>query len=109
MFDLQEALDWLKVYNDEIVSKFLSDLQVIPSWGTDIDSRVKVYIDGLGQWVRGNNDWSYEGKRYHGDDGMNIKESRLITIKPRQRNYLSAESDGMVQEVVLPTGGRTEH
>ncbi|KAF8970721.1 terpenoid synthase [Flammula alnicola] len=89
--DLQGALDWLGVYADGVVSRFFCDLQRIPSWGCDVDKRVQVYIDGLGQWVRGNDDWSCEGKRYHGNDGMKIKETRLISIRPRRINYLKPE------------------
>jgi hypothetical protein len=91
--DLQGALDWLDRYANGIVSCFLSDLRRVPSWGPEVDARVRVYIDGLGQWVRGNDDWSCEGKRYHGDDGMKIKETRLISILPRTGNYLVAEKE----------------
>jgi len=89
--DLQGALDWLGSYSDEVVAQFMADLEQVPSWGEDIDSRVREYTEGLGQWVRGNDDWSCEAKRYHGDDGMRIQETRLVSVRPRKANYIRTD------------------
>lgn len=67
-------------------------MELIPSWGPDIDARVQMYIDGIGQWVRGNDDWSCEGKRYHGDSGLAVRDTRLVTLRPVKENYLKADS-----------------
>ncbi|KAF9481630.1 terpenoid synthase [Pholiota conissans] len=96
--DLQAALDFLGIYANDIASIFLADLERVPSWGPELDERVQVYIEGLGQWVRGNDDWSCEGKRYHGNDGMKIKETRLISILPREGNYLVSETETALSE-----------
>lgn len=81
--DLQNALHWLGTYTDGVISRFLSHVKRIPSWGPAIDRRVQVYIDGLGTWVRGNDDWSYETKRYHGDAGPKIREDRILRLSQR--------------------------
>ncbi|KAF8174884.1 terpenoid synthase [Pholiota molesta] len=107
--DLQGALDWLDRYANGIVSCFLSDLRRVPSWGPEVDARVRVYIDGLGQWVRGNDDWSCEGKRYHGNDGMKIKETRLISILPRTGNYLVTEKDSERISLQPTIRSRSQH
>ncbi|KAF8900414.1 isoprenoid synthase domain-containing protein [Gymnopilus junonius] len=87
--DLQSALEWLGTYTDGVVSKFLSNLTQVPSFDDqDLEERLWTYVDGLGQWVRGNDDWSCEGKRYYGDDGLIIKKTRLISVEPRWGNYL---------------------
>jgi len=39
-----------------------------------------MYIDGIGQCVRGNDDWSYESKRYYGNDGPRIREDGILKI-----------------------------
>ena len=100
--DLQGALDWLGTYTDGVVSKFLSDLSNVPSFNNeDLEERVWTYVDGLGQWVRGNDDWSYEAKRYHGDDGLVVKETRMISIKPRWGNYLRLQEEVVAEEEVV--------
>ncbi|KDR78286.1 hypothetical protein GALMADRAFT_266794 [Galerina marginata CBS 339.88] len=88
--DLQSAFDCLDAYANEVVTRFLSDLDRVPCWGDDVDERVWMYVDGLGQWVRGNDDWSCEGKRYYGDDGLRIMETRLVSLKlPKVRRRMA--------------------
>ncbi|KIM41852.1 hypothetical protein M413DRAFT_27416 [Hebeloma cylindrosporum] len=99
--DLRDALTWLGTYTDAIVSRFLSNIKQIPSWDPDTDRRVRTYVDGLGQWVRGNDDWSYESKRYYGNDGLSIREDRILKLRRRTGNYLNAEF-----EVDTDNGGR---
>ena len=82
---LQDALNWLETYTDAVVSRFLCDLKQVPSWDPDTDRKVQMYIDGVGQWVRGNDDWPYETKRYYGDDGLRIRDDRILRIS-RQPN-----------------------
>ncbi|TFK36533.1 terpenoid synthase [Crucibulum laeve] len=88
---LQEALGWLEAYAKNVIARFLANVERVPSWGTEIDDSVKVYINGLGQWVRGNDDWSYEAKRYYGGDGMKVKESRIVTFLPPKKGFLKEE------------------
>jgi hypothetical protein len=77
---LQDALVWLGTYTDAIVSRFLSNLKGIPSWDPDTDKRVQMYIEGVGQCVRGNDDWCYETTRYYGDNGLKIRDDRILRI-----------------------------
>ena len=35
--------------------------------------------------------WSYETKRYYGDDGLNVQERRKITLLPRDSGYITRE------------------
>ena len=87
---LGEAVQWIASYHAEIAGNFLrvreevlQHTSGIPSWGERIDAQVEKYIDGLGQsrhegcpthflaaiwhsvgqWVRGNVDWSFESGR----------------------------------------------
>jgi hypothetical protein len=96
--DLQGALNWLGTYSDAVVSRFLSNIKRIPSWDSDTDKKVQTYIKGLGQWVRGNDDWSYESKRYHGDDGLRIREDRILRVCQRTGNYLKPGFDANANE-----------
>lgn len=93
--DLQAALDWLGAHCEQTISRFLSNVKRVPSWGAETDEKVKVYIDGMGQWVRGNDDWSHQSKRYYGHDGPIIKETRIITLDMDRatRSYLKLQLD----------------
>lgn len=82
------AMDWLEVYITEIVYRFLSNRDHLPSWGKDIDARLQVYIDGLGYWVRGNDCWSFEGHRYFGEKGLLIQKHRWVELQPPSAGYL---------------------
>lgn len=82
--DRAGALEWLQTYINNFVSTFLSDLERLPSWGEEIDKKVKTYIDGLGHWVRGNDDWSFESERYYGTRGLEVQKHRIVSLLPRQ-------------------------
>ena len=58
---LTAAIQWISNLHDEIVQRFLSTLREVPSFGDPvIDKQVLAYIDGLGNWVRANDCWSFE-------------------------------------------------
>lgn len=101
--DLEAALEWLAAHCAETVSRFLENLKKIPSWTQEVDEKVKIYVDGLGQWVRGNDDWSYESKRYYGEQGLSIKATRALTLQGGREvaNYLQ-QVDGGDSKVVFP-------
>ena len=80
--DLQGSIDWLEQYAASVQAGFLSNVRNIPSWGEDVDRRVGIYIDGLAQWIRGNDDWTFESGRYFGSKGLEIQKTRIMTILP---------------------------
>ncbi|KAF9477263.1 terpenoid synthase [Pholiota conissans] len=87
--DLQGALYWLASYSEKTIAKFLSDKNSLPSWGAEVDASVKEYVDRLGRCVRGYDAWSYETNRYYGNNGLNIRQTRKITLQPRSTGYIS--------------------
>ncbi|KZP33092.1 terpenoid synthase [Athelia psychrophila] len=84
--DLAGALQWISNTHDELVDRFLStrqdvlDKRGVPSWGKDTDRQVAAYVDGLGQWIRGHDEWNFESGRYFGSDGLKIQKSRRVVI-----------------------------
>ena len=60
--DHVSVMDWLEAHIKEDVDRFLVNYARLPSWGEDIDRRLKMYVDGLGYWIRGNDCWSSEGQ-----------------------------------------------
>ncbi|TFK35656.1 isoprenoid synthase domain-containing protein [Crucibulum laeve] len=79
--DLQDALDWLGVYAEARVHRFLELMSHLPSCDSMTDSNLKIYIDGLGYWVRGNDNWSCEIRRYYGSGGLDVLKTKSFTLK----------------------------
>ena len=89
--ELQSALDFLGEYTEGVVQKFASDRPSLPRWTPDIEERLEIYIDGLGHWAKGNEAWSFESRRYHGKDGLRIKELGAMWVTQRDINYIGRE------------------
>lgn len=59
--DLNGALEWIGELHDQLADQFLSDFAQLPSFGEPtLDAEVAIYADGLGNWVRANDKWSFE-------------------------------------------------
>ncbi|KAK7688467.1 Delta(6)-protoilludene synthase [Cerrena zonata] len=83
--NLNTALEWISGLHDRLVEIFLSTFKTVPSFGNhDLDKQVSTYIDGLGNWVRANDTWSFESERYFGKKGLEIQESRLVEVLPKE-------------------------
>lgn len=89
--DLQGALYWLSGYAMKTISKFLSDRKKLPSWGDRVDAAVHEFFERVGRCVRGYDAWSYETNRYYGNLGTMIRETRRITLQPRDAAYITKE------------------
>jgi hypothetical protein len=87
--DLQAALYWLANYANATIAKFLSNKNSLPSWGSEVDASVQEYVDRLGRCVRGYDAWSYETNRYYGNTGLDVRQTRKITLQPRAAGYIS--------------------
>ena len=82
--ELQGALEWLGAFMETKTTRFLSIMKDLPSWDTEDNKKLKVYIDGLGNWVRGNECWSLESERYYGREGSTVDKLRVIKLHSRQ-------------------------
>ncbi|KAF8872565.1 hypothetical protein BD779DRAFT_1679622 [Infundibulicybe gibba] len=76
---LEEAVAWISRLNDELVEVFLEEYERVPTqWGSPtLDAHVAEYILGIAYWLRGNEAWSYEGERYFGKEGLEVKRTGL--------------------------------
>ena len=50
-----------------------------------LDADIVKYVDGLGSWVRANDQWNFEGERYFGKRGPEIFKNRWVTLMPKER------------------------
>ncbi|KAF8968469.1 terpenoid synthase [Flammula alnicola] len=86
--DVQSAIDWLERYAAGVHAGFLDNVANMPSWGEAVDRRVKMYIDGIAQWVRGNDDWTFESGRYFGTKGLEVQKTRVMTLLPPTKGFV---------------------
>ena len=82
--DVNGAVLWVEDFLLEAAERFHAAKVALPEWDEPVNSQVKVYCDGLGQWVRGLNDWSFESERYFGSKGLEIKENRWMLLMPKK-------------------------
>ncbi|KAF9002080.1 isoprenoid synthase domain-containing protein [Cyathus striatus] len=80
--DIQDAFNWLGNYINQLASQFCTEMKLLPTWGESIDGQLSIYIDQIGQWVRGNDDWSRESRRYypHSDELNDINRSSFVAV-----------------------------
>ncbi|KZT31631.1 terpenoid synthase, partial [Sistotremastrum suecicum HHB10207 ss-3] len=80
---VQAAMDYTGAKYHILREQYLAALKDIPSWYPKIDEYIKEYIWGVGNWITASVEWSFESGRYFGEDGMEIREHRRITLLPR--------------------------
>ncbi|KAJ3777410.1 terpenoid synthase [Lentinula raphanica] len=82
---LDEALLWISEFHDILAELFHETYMVIrrelPALETS-DAAV-LYLEGLGNWVRANDCWSFESERYFAQKGTMIQKSRMVELLPR--------------------------
>ncbi|KAG6884992.1 hypothetical protein C0992_005530, partial [Termitomyces sp. T32_za158] len=80
--DLNGAMKWIEDYYAELAQNFLGDLRCVPFFGIEVQREVEHYLNGLGSWIRGNDSWSFESRRYFIEDGLEIQQSRKLVLLP---------------------------
>ena len=83
--DIQGAMDWAYQYHKEVQAEFMDIYESkIPKFGEPVDTELAQYVDGIGNFVRGNLDWSFECERYFGKKGKEIQKTRWVTLLPKK-------------------------
>ena len=90
--------------HDELKRKFLDGLGRVPSFGPELDSQVRTFLDGVANWPRANVCWSFEGGRYFGNRGAEYQKTRKVPLYPKVVHYrdqvLHSESAGVMIPLV---------
>ncbi|KAJ3967193.1 terpenoid synthase [Lentinula raphanica] len=84
-FDLDEALLWISDLHDSLGESFQETYRAICQELPVSETSAAACLEGLGNWVRANDCWSYESERYFGQKGAIIRESRIVELLPRAR------------------------
>ena len=82
--DVNGAMLWVKKILLGAAEMFHAAKAALPEWNEPLNSDVKAYCDGLGQWVRGMDVWSFESERYFGNKGLEIQENRWMLLLPKK-------------------------
>ncbi|KAG1796028.1 terpenoid synthase [Suillus plorans] len=95
--DINGAMLWVTDYHTKLEKKYFEAMAAIPKWGEPIDSQVREYCDGLGNWVRGNYDWCFESEKYFGTNNLGIQQNRWILLMPK--DHLKGEIGPILPQV----------
>ena len=83
--NLQEAVDKVGELCKNTIDAFISNLERIPDFGDEqVNREVKLYVQGLQDWIVGSLHWSFETERYFGPDGQKVKETRIVNLLPKR-------------------------
>ncbi|KAJ6555571.1 terpenoid synthase [Mycena vulgaris] len=102
----QQAMNWISDLHDDIVKEFLDAWDSLPTFGGPVDREIRTYVDGLGNWVRANDAWSFESERYFGKQGLEVMRSRTVNLLPKMNVHFSqvgAREHLTYAELNLPT------
>lgn len=84
--DVNGAMRWVGDFHKQLEKQFFEAFNNLPKWGNaELDAQIAVYCDGLGNWVRANDQWSFESERYFGARGLEIMETKTLALMPIQR------------------------
>ncbi|KAK7461847.1 hypothetical protein VKT23_008277 [Stygiomarasmius scandens] len=81
---LQEAVDFVGNLCKESIERFEAAKTGLPSWSSEVDRNVQIYIEGLQDWIVGSLHWSFDTQRYFGELGQDVKRKRIVTLLPRK-------------------------
>jgi len=58
--DPQASMNLILDIHNTLAMDFMDEWKRIPTFGGPLDLEVRTYCDGLGNWVRANDSWSFE-------------------------------------------------
>ncbi|KAF7357300.1 Terpene cyclase [Mycena sanguinolenta] len=82
--NLVDTLGWISSLHDKLVQKFLDAFHQVPRYNDpELNRQVAEFADGLGNWVRGYDSWSFESERYFGKRGKEVQATRSVNLLPK--------------------------
>nr|BBH51506.1 putative sesquiterpene synthase [Clitopilus sp.] len=80
--DLQTAADFVAGYCEALTAQLLEAKQILSSRSDPAYSKDAVRVlEAFGDWVRGNDDWSFATERYFGKENNAVRESRIVVVR----------------------------
>ncbi|KAH9934236.1 terpenoid synthase [Fomitopsis serialis] len=82
--DVQASVNLAGDLFDALMDRFLEARDQLPSWGSDVDEAVRMYVKGLEHWTIGNLEWSFDTQRYFGPLHAEIQRTRVVPIRAHE-------------------------
>ena len=87
---LQDAMSLIHAHISALKERFLAIHEEV--WSQQQQSSepgdtlltLLAYIEGIGNWVRANDAWSFESQRYFGPKGLEIQAARVVQLQPKR-------------------------
>ncbi|KAJ3169371.1 hypothetical protein HDU87_000646 [Geranomyces variabilis] len=96
---LQEGVDFVGELIRERIACFEADKARLPSFGSEeVDADVRTYVQGLEHWVSGVIAWSFQSKRYFGDEHLTIREKRIVTLMAKEPEAVTKQGKDVERE-----------
>ncbi|KAI9466992.1 terpenoid synthase [Lactarius psammicola] len=89
--DIQAACNFVGRHYKQLMDDFLSAKGSLRSFGSEVDVDVRRYIEACQYWPVGNLVWSFETTRYFGANRDQIRRTRVVPLKPLEREPLSED------------------
>lgn len=84
--DIQGAMNWVYDHHKGLEARFMNLYEdKIPKFGEPVDNELARFVDGIGNWVRSNDQWCYESERYFGKKAPEIGTTRWVTLLSKER------------------------
>ncbi|KAJ7883181.1 isoprenoid synthase domain-containing protein [Mycena olivaceomarginata] len=78
--DLQLAVNMVGKLCSDRMGDFIRLRAQLPLWGPTIDGMVRVYVDGLQDWMVGSLHWSFKTERYFGESSKAVLETLKVEL-----------------------------
>ena len=83
--DIQGAMNWVHDRHKEVKAQFMNLYEnKIPKFGEPVDTELARFVDGVGNFVRANDQWNFESEQYFGKKGLEIQKTRWVTLLPKE-------------------------
>lgn len=110
--DVQQVGIYLNDWHNAMLAEFMVlrdevDALSRAEHGDEVARQVRFYVDGLARWIRGSDDWHFEGERHFGTAGPEIQKTREVLMLPRvdADEARAGLGDGdMIREMLESTG-----
>ncbi|KAF9000618.1 isoprenoid synthase domain-containing protein [Cyathus striatus] len=89
-FTLQEASNYIGEHCNKLMKQYIATKGRLISRGYSSDRDEWRFIEAIGQWMIGNLVWSFETQRYFGTQHLNVKATRLVTLRPCENSDSNA-------------------
>jgi len=85
--DMQEVGRHLNDWHNAMLAEFMRPRDEVDGrsraeYGGDVVRQVRFCVDGLARWIRGSDDWHFEGEHHFGKMGPEIQRTREVLMLP---------------------------